>query len=107
MSSRRTAKVAEAIREIVSTTVLFHLKDPRVRNVTVLRADVSPDLKYAKIYVSIMGDEKEQALCMHGLHSARDTRDRVDRGSLDRAVKFYEAAVQEFDHERPAVAATP
>src|SRR5262245_51640247 len=52
MSSRRMAKVAEALREIVSTVVLFELKDPRVRNVTVLRAEVAPDLRSAKIYVS-------------------------------------------------------
>src|SRR5262245_26563802 len=71
MSSRRTAKVAEAIREIVSTTVLFELKDPRVKNVTVLRAEVSADLRHAKVYVSVMGDEKTQSLSMHGLNSAR------------------------------------
>lgn len=71
MSSRRIAKVAEAIREIVSTVVLFELKDPRVRNVTVLRAEVSPDLRNAKVYVSVMGDEKTQSLTLHGLNSAR------------------------------------
>src|SRR5262245_26254882 len=71
MSSRRTAKVAEAIREVVSSTVLFELKDPRVKNVTVLRAEVSADLRHAKVYVSVMGDEKTQSLSMHGLNSAR------------------------------------
>lgn len=71
MSSRRIAKVAEALREIVSTVVLFELKDPRVKNVTVLRADVAPDLRSARIYVSVMGDEKTQSLTLHGLQSAR------------------------------------
>ena len=71
MSSRRIAKVAEALRECVSTTVLFALKDPRVKNVTVLRTEVSPDLRSARVYVSVMGDEKAQALAMHGLRSAR------------------------------------
>lgn len=71
MSSRRIAKVAEAVREIVSTVVLFELKDPRVKNVTVLRADVSPDLRNAKVYVSVMGDEKTQQLSLHGLNAAR------------------------------------
>jgi ribosome-binding factor A len=71
MSSRRIAKVAEALRECVSTTVLFALKDPRVKNVTVLRTEVSPDLRSACVYVSVMGDEKAQALAMHGLRSAR------------------------------------
>lgn len=52
-------------------TVLFGLKDPRVKNVTVLRTEVSPDLKNARVYVSVMGDEKAQSLAMHGLRSAR------------------------------------
>ena len=71
MNSRRTAKAAEAIRESVSSTILFDLKDPRVKNVTVLRVEPSPDLRSAKVYVSIMGDERTQSLCMHGLSSAR------------------------------------
>jgi ribosome-binding factor A len=71
MSSRRTAKVAEAIREQVSTAILFDLKDPRVKNVTVTRVEVSPDLRNAKVYVSVMGDEKAQRLSIRGLESAR------------------------------------
>ena len=71
MNSRRMAKASEAIRETVSTVVLFNLRDPRIKNVTVLSADVSPDLRSAKIYVSVMGDAKAQSLAMHGLDSAR------------------------------------
>lgn len=67
MGSRRTAKVAEAVREQVATTILFGLKDPRVKNVTVTRVEVSPDLRSAKIYVSVMGDEKMQRLTLRGL----------------------------------------
>ena len=65
------ARASEAIRETVSTVVLFELRDPRIKNVTVLSADVSPDLRAAKIYVTIMGDAKAQSLAMHGLDSAR------------------------------------
>jgi ribosome-binding factor A len=71
MNSRRTLRVAEAIRETVSTLILFELRDPRVKNVTVLGAEVSGDLKHAKVYVSVMADEKNQQLAMHGLNSAR------------------------------------
>ena len=71
MSSRRTAKVAQAILEAVSSAILFGLKDPRVQNVTVIHVDVSHDVRNAKVYVSVMGDEKAQSLCMHGLNSAR------------------------------------
>ena len=71
MSSRRMERASEAIREIVSTTVLFGLRDPRVKNVTVLGAEVAQDLRAAKIFVTVMGDAKAQSLAMHGLNSAR------------------------------------
>tara|TARA_R110002095_G_scaffold208914_1_gene194943 strand:- start:4447 stop:4863 length:417 start_codon:yes stop_codon:yes gene_type:complete len=71
MTSRRLAKIAQAILETVSTTILLHLRDPRIKNVTVLHVEVAPDVQSAKIYISIMGDEKSKALCMHGLESAK------------------------------------
>jgi ribosome-binding factor A len=70
MKSHRLARVTEVIREVASETILFELQDPRVKNVTVTRAEVSADLQHAKVYVSIMGSEKEQDLCMHGLKHA-------------------------------------
>src|SRR5687768_13022976 len=70
MKSHRVARVAEVIREVASETILFGLQDPRVKNVTVTRAEVSADLQHAKVYVSVMGSEKEQNLTMHGLKSA-------------------------------------
>ena len=71
MSTRRTARVASMIREVVSNAILFELRDPRIKNVTVLGAEVSPDLRHASVRISVMGDEKTAALSMHGLTSAR------------------------------------
>jgi ribosome-binding factor A len=62
--------VAEVIREVASETILFELRDPRVKGVTVTRTEVSGDLQHAKVYVSIMGSEQEQLLAMHGLRHA-------------------------------------
>jgi ribosome-binding factor A len=59
--------MAEAIREVVATAVLFEVADPRVRKVTVVRAEVSSDLRYATVYVSIMGTEAEQKRALQGL----------------------------------------
>lgn len=70
MKTHRLARVAEAIREVASETILFELRDPRVKRVTVTRAEVSGDLQHAKVYVSIMGTEKEQQLTMYGLRNA-------------------------------------
>jgi ribosome-binding factor A len=70
MKSHRLARVSEAVREVAANAILFDIKDPRVKNVTVTRAEVSADLQHAKVYVSVMGTEKEQQLTMHGLRSA-------------------------------------
>jgi ribosome-binding factor A len=70
MKSHRLARVNEVVREVAASTILFELKDPRVKNVTVTRAEVSADLQHAKVYVSVMGSEKEQQLTMYGLKSA-------------------------------------
>ena len=70
MKSHRLARVSEAIREVASETILFELNDPRVKGVTVTRAEVSGDLQHAKVYVSLMGSDSEQKLTMHGLRHA-------------------------------------
>ena len=70
MKAHRLARVAEVVREVASQTILFELRDPRVKGVTVTRTEVSGDLQHAKVYVSIMGSPKEQALCLHGLKHA-------------------------------------
>lgn len=70
MPSRRTLKAAEAIREVVSMAILRDLKDPRVRNVTVTSVEVSPDMRQARVHVSVMGNETQQELTLRGLRSA-------------------------------------
>jgi ribosome-binding factor A len=70
MSSRRVEKAAEAVREVVSMAILTELNDPRIRDVTVTYVEVSPDLRYAKVHVSVMGDETRQKLSLRGLQNA-------------------------------------
>ncbi len=50
--------------------ILVELKDPRVSDVTVTYVEVSPDMRQAKVHVSIMGDETKQQLALRGLESA-------------------------------------
>jgi ribosome-binding factor A len=70
MSSRRTLKAASAIREVVSSAILIELQDPRVRDVTVTFVEVAPDMRQAKVHVSVMGDEKKQTLALRGLQNS-------------------------------------
>jgi ribosome-binding factor A len=83
MTSRRVLKAAAAVREVVSMAILTELRDPRVRDVTVTFVEVSPDLRHAKVHVSIMGDESKQQLSLRGLESAsgflqQRINDRID-----------------------------
>jgi ribosome-binding factor A len=70
MKAHRMARVAEVVREVASETILFELRDPRVKGVTVTRTEVSGDLQHAKVFVSVMGSPPEQELCLHGLRHA-------------------------------------
>jgi len=70
MPSRRVLKAAEAIREVVSMAILAELKDPRVEDVTVTYVEVTPDMRQAKVHVSIMGSDTKQKLGLRGLQSA-------------------------------------
>jgi len=71
MTTRRTAKVAAAIRQVVSTAILMELRDPRVQGVTVLNVEVPTDLRTAKVYITVLGDEKSARLSLKGLEAAR------------------------------------
>ncbi|MBC8871152.1 MAG: 30S ribosome-binding factor RbfA [Planctomycetes bacterium] len=70
MPTRRVLKAAEAIREVVSMAILTELRDPRIRDVTVTYVEVSPDMRQAKVHVSVMGDESKQNLSLRGLQNA-------------------------------------
>ena len=70
MTSRRLLKAAEAIREVVASSILTEMRDPRVQDVTVLGVEVSPDMREAKVSVTVMGTEAQQQLAVRGLQNA-------------------------------------
>jgi ribosome-binding factor A len=70
MSTRRLLKAAEAIRGVVSMAILTELRDPRVQNVTVVGVEVTPDMREAKVLVSVMGNESQQRTVLKGLQNS-------------------------------------
>ena len=66
--SRRQQKVAELIKQEVSDLIQHELKDPRIGFVTVTDAEISADLRHAKVFVSILEGDKEET--MEGLKAA-------------------------------------
>jgi ribosome-binding factor A len=63
-------RVNEAVREVVSLHIAGDLKDPRIGFVTVTGVDTSPDLRHARVYVSVLGSEVEREEAFQGLSSA-------------------------------------
>ncbi len=71
MSSRRALRLGDLIREEVSKIILYEAKDPRLGLITVTRVKLSDDLKKAKIYWTVWGDERSKEECSQGLKSAK------------------------------------
>jgi len=63
-------RVDEALREVLSDAVTRELKDPRVGFVTVTDVKTSPDLRHARVYVSVLGDAVVREASLAGLRSA-------------------------------------
>lgn len=70
MGSYRLSKIRELIREEVSLIIQNKLKDPRIGFVTVTDVELSPDLRYARIFVSTLEDKEKCKQTLEGLKSA-------------------------------------
>ena len=70
MRSGRMRRVDEAVREVLSDGIAKHLQDPRVGFVTVTAVKTSSDLRHARVYVSVLGDEHSREASLDGLRSA-------------------------------------
>jgi ribosome-binding factor A len=70
MSAERMRRVDEAMREVLSDVLTHELKDPRVGFVTVTDVKTSPDLRHARVYVSVLGDAEVVEASLEGLRSA-------------------------------------
>ncbi len=70
MPSDRLRRVDEAVRQVLSDAVTHDLKDPRIGFVTVTAVKTSPDLRYARVFVSVLGDADRRAATLDGLRSA-------------------------------------
>jgi ribosome-binding factor A len=70
MSSGRMRRVDEAVREVLSDAIAKDLQDPRVGFVTVTGVKTSPDLRHARVYVSVLGDTRAREASLEGLRHA-------------------------------------
>jgi ribosome-binding factor A len=70
MAGDRMRSINEAVRKAISLAISSELEDPRIGFVTVTAVDTSPDLRGARVYVSVLGDEEEREATLAGLRAA-------------------------------------
>lgn len=70
MSSRRQQQISEFLREEISEIMLRELKDPRLGLVSLTRVEVSPDLRHARVFVSVLGSAEEFSETVTALNGA-------------------------------------
>jgi ribosome-binding factor A len=97
MSNDRMRRVNEAMREVLSDAIKL-LKDPRVGFVTVTDVRTSPDLRHAKVYVSVLGTESERAATMDGLASAHG----VLQSAVNRELRLKRTPTLDFVYDDTA-----
>ena len=71
MTRLRPERVQEALRQEISRVALEEIKDPRIGFLTITKVELTKDLRYAKVYFSVLGGAKEKALALKGLNSAK------------------------------------
>jgi ribosome-binding factor A len=82
MRSERMRRVDEAVRDVLGDAIAKDLQDPRVGFVTVTAVKTSPDLRHARVYVSVLGDEAARSASLEGLRSAHGVLQRVIAAEL-------------------------
>jgi ribosome-binding factor A len=70
MEERRVGRVEEQLRIELSEIIEHEIEDPRIGLATVTAVKLSPDLRHARVFVSVLGDEQERKKTMQGLNSA-------------------------------------
>ena len=71
MSTQRPGRVQEAMRQEISKIVQGEMKDPRIGFITITKVDLTKDLRYARVYFSILGEDKDKKLALRGLNNAK------------------------------------
>lgn len=100
MNNRRINRISEEVKKVVSDIIANELKDPRISPMTSLtNVEVTRDLRYAKIYISVMGNEDEKTDTIKGLESAkgfirREIGNRIDLRYVPEPVFYLDDSIE-------------
>jgi ribosome-binding factor A len=95
MPTARMRRVNEAVREILGDAIATELKDPRIGFVTVTEVDTSPDLRSARVYVSVLGSPEEREDSLDGLRSSHGFL----QGKIASAIRMKRTPTLTFEYD--------
>ena len=101
--SRRTERINEQLREEISTVLARQIKDPRLNAVaSITRVESSSDLRSARVYISVLGNDKQRKEALEGLQSAasfmrREIRNRINMKHTPFMTYLLDDSLQEAD----------
>jgi ribosome-binding factor A len=95
MPTDRMRRVNEAVREVLSARIAEGLDDPRIGFVTVTAVETSPDLRHARVFVSVLGSEQERADTLAGLESSHGFLQQT----ISREVRMKHTPTLEFVYD--------
>jgi ribosome-binding factor A len=91
----RMRRVNEVMREVLGDAISSELEDPRIGFVTVTAVETSPDLRSARVYVSVLGDATEREATLAGLRSSHG----VLQGSIARQLRLKRTPTLSFHYD--------
>ena len=95
MRGGRMRRVDEAMRAVLSDAIATDLKDPRIGFVTVTGVETSPDLRHARVFVSVLGAERKRRQSLAGLQAAHS----VLQSRLARELRMKRTPQLEFEYD--------
>jgi ribosome-binding factor A len=95
MASDRMRRVDEAVRQVLSDAVAQDLQDPRIGFVTMTSVKTTSDLRHARVYVSVLGDDAQRSATLTGLQSAHGALQR----RLARELRLKRTPTLEFHYD--------
>jgi ribosome-binding factor A len=98
MPTARMRRVNESIKEILGDAITTELKDPRIGFVTVTDVDTSPDLRAARVYISVLGSEEERERSLVGLRSSHGFL----QGKIASAMRMKRTPTLTFEYDESA-----
>lgn len=102
-SNTRLKRIGDLIRAEIGDMILKSLKDPRIGFASVTHVSVSPDLRHARVYVSVLGDDSKVKSALVGLRSAagyiqRELGNRIRLRNIPKLAFYYDDTIEHAAH---------